>query len=84
MFYNLFAIEYIIDNIGGKLLKNIYDELTKESSGMYTIFPMYCKESLAIEGSAHYYYQPNSIEKYSYELSLKFSNKLKKLSSRKF
>ena len=77
MFYNLFAMEYIIDNIGKKSLKNIYDELTKESSGMYTIFPMYCKESLAIEGTAHYYYEPNSIEKYSYELAIKFSDKLK-------
>lgn len=76
MFYNLFAIEYIIDNLKENTLDDIYYNLTTVKGGMYNIFPPYCKESKAINGTAHYSKEPLTIEKYSYQVAKIFSDKV--------
>ena len=100
MFYNLFAIEYIIqylkneditenltetmqnlyitettEHINKKsTIYNIYNQLINYDIAYY-IFPLYCKESLANDGTAHKY-EENTIEKYSYIIAQEFLNKI--------
>ena len=100
MFYNLFAIEYIIQYLSNEditenlteTMQNLYitettEHINKKSTIYniynqlitcdiaYSIFPLYCKESLANDGTAHKY-KENTIEKYSYEIAQEFIKKI--------
>jgi len=89
MFYNLFAIEYIISSLYieqetfnisniSNIIKDAYYKLVNHDY-MYDIFPKYSKLSTAYEGIAHETDQPLTIEKYSYIISKRFSKKLKNI-----
>ena len=75
MFYNLFAIEYIIIHLNNSNILELYNQLTTINDTLYSIFPLYCKESLANDGTAHDY-EENTIEKYSYRIAQDFLKKI--------
>ena len=72
MFYNMYAIKYIIENIENFTIKELFNNLT-DPKKYYNVFPYNCSEKDANNGSAQDS-ELETIEKFSFYIINELQN----------